>query len=606
MILKKVRNKINFQSLKSQLILSYIVISAFVLALSTFLSYYIHLGIVKDLSQKSTVESFQQVETNINSFMEEIDNFSKVFISNQCVQDLLDRNFIFETDKINIFKDFTKTTARMTIAYSYIESVFIFSKESDVFGTGSLNNWYISNNMSNQEYDLSKAYALIEKPFPRMTLVGGLTSDDFMDMEQAYSNTKYNNYITAVRGINSLNQSIQSATLLININERKLNSIYSNLSGSGIAYLMDGEGNIISHPNAKKIGTKSELIAKINVSDKDGNFTYKNGNRSEQVIYYSLGNIGWILVKEIPYDEFTNNLSRVKNIFIISFFASLLIILLLYLYWMNKITAPLQMLILSMKKVSKGEIGYTVPSIPKNEIGTLIEQFNTMSLSVKDLVEKNQIFERQKRDLEVEILQSQINPHFLYNTLNIIRWMAAVANAKNIVHCITLLGNIIRPIFKNKNVLCTLREEIEFLRSYTEIMGYRFDDDIQIDIDFNEKLLEYKVLRFILQPLIENSLIHGFKNCTGDKKIKITIFIVGEILFIEEKDNGVGISEENVIKLNNAFKRSAMEAEDLESGTGLRNVNRRIRLHFGDNYGISIQTGYNEGTRILMKLPMVM
>lgn len=184
--------------------------------------------------------------------------------------------------------------------------------------------------------------------------------------------------------------------------------------------------------------------------------------------------------------------------------------------------------------------------------------------------------------------------------------MAAVINAKNIVNCITLLGNIIRPIFKSKSVLCTLREEIEFLRSYTEIMGYRFDDDIKIDIDFNEKLLEYKVLRFILQPLIENSLVHGLKNRMGDKKIKITAFIAGEVLFIEEKDNGIGISEEEAKKLNNAFKRSLMEAEDWEAGTGLRNVNRRIRLHFGDNYGISIQTGYNEGTRILMKLPNVM
>lgn len=130
-----------------------------------------------------------------------------------------------------------------------------------------------------------------------------------------------------------------------------------------------------------------------------------------------------------------------------------------------------------MKEVGKGNIGQTVLNPPKNEIGMLMEYFNKMSLNVMELVNKNKSAEEQKRKLEIEMLQYQINPHFLYNTLNTIRWMAAVIKARNIVDSVTILGDLIRPVFKNTGVLCTVREEIEYLTNYLKIMSYRYDEE---------------------------------------------------------------------------------------------------------------------------------
>ncbi len=614
MIKSRIISKLNFKSLKTQIISSYIFISFFVLAVSAILSYNTILRILEDMSRSSAIQNFRQVELNIYDFIEEVDNLSKIFLTNQSTQYFLDQSYYSEEERLENFRDFSKNISRMIITYRYIDSIFIFKAGGEVFGSGPNNNWYIRGDGSENEFYKSNIYPIASKNFPGITVVGNFSSEDFTSdglLNQNSSNQYvYNkiNYITAIKGIKSLTQSSQTASIIVNINERELNSIYSRLSdNTSLIYIIDTDGRIVSHPDKSKIGMQSSILPYVDTRANEGSFTYENGKDRMQGVYYKMSKTGWTIVNELPYSIFTNNINRLKNIIIFSFLLSLVIAIVFYTYWINKMTHPLTKLISVMKEVGRGNIGHTVSEVPDNELGMLIGQFNKMSLSVTDLVQKNRIMEEQKRRMEVEILQSQINPHFLYNTLNTIKWMAAVIKAKNIVDSISILGNIIRPIFKNKDVLCTLREEIEYLTNYIKIMSYRYDDEINIELDINKQLYEYKVLRFILQPIVENSFIHGLMKSQGEKRLKVgAADDDDETLFIEIMDSGEGIPEGKIADLNETFVQPLINPENWDSGIGLKNVNRRIKLHFGDAFGLSIRNNQSKGFIVMVKIPKVL
>jgi len=495
--------------------ISYMFISIFVLSLSAFLTYNIILGILKNTSSQATIQAFQQTEQNIDDFFQGVDNLSKTLKTEKWVQNFISVDNSTELERLDLLRDFSKSISKIFVVYNYIDSVFIYTKKGDVFGISRTNSWNVKNsNASEMKFLSSESYSMVEKLFPDMIIMGNYTNDDFYTNDQKYTGRSKNdyivNFISAVRGIKPLYGSQVSAELVININESKLNTIYGKLSDDPEStYIMDGKGFVISSFNSDKIGKKSPIFPMIDKTLNDGSFTYKNSSMSEQIVFYKLDKTGWFLIHEVPYHVFTKNVTKLKNITFIAFVASLMIIFIVYTFWINKIMKPLRQLVMVMKEVGNGNIGLTVSDVPKNEIGVLIEQFNRMSTNVLELVEKNKNVEEKKRKLEVEILQAQINPHFLYNTLNAIKWMAAIIKAKNIVDSITILGNLIRPIFNKSDVMCTLKEEMEYLINYKEIMSYRYDENILLDINIIPELMYYKILRFTLQPLLENSLMHG-------------------------------------------------------------------------------------------------
>jgi two-component system, sensor histidine kinase YesM len=284
----------------------------------------------------------------------------------------------------------------------------------------------------------------------------------------------------------------------------------------------------------------------------------------------------------------------------------MLTILILSTYWINRMTSPLNRLLNAIKEITKGNLGSTVSLVPNNELGLLIEHFNRMSIDILNLVERNKIIEKKKRDLEIEALQNQINPHFLYNTLNTIKWMAAAMNVSSIADSITILGRILKPIFQNHDALWEISEEIEYLENYVKIMKLRYGEDFRIAIDTDENLLKCKIQRLILQPLIENSIMHGLKDRTKDGIITIQLIDQEGSLQIIISDNGQGISAQDVYKLNKELSEFVIDEPIFTKAIGLRNVNRRIKLHFGHMYGLRIESQQNAGTKIFVLLPKVM
>lgn len=251
--------------------------------------------------------------------------------------------------------------------------------------------------------------------------------------------------------------------------------------------------------------------------------------------------------------------------------------------------------------MEEGELGIAVNIEGIDEIGMLGRRYNSMSQSILRLMKQNEAAQEEKLQVEMQFLRAQINPHFIYNTLNNIKWMAVIKKADNIVESITALSEILQPIFRNSDYVCTLQEEIEYTKDYIKVMNFRFAGAIQLEIELPEALKSCIVLRFLLQPLVENSIFHGFPETGGI--LRIIASREGDDLQILIEDNGIGMEPERLALINQAISASAHM--EYQGRIGVENVVRRVRLHYGEDYeGILVESEPGQGTRIRIRVPL--
>lgn len=274
---------------------------------------------------------------------------------------------------------------------------------------------------------------------------------------------------------------------------------------------------------------------------------------------------------------------------------------------LNKaISRPVKRLCGKIDDIAGGDFSRMKEIEGPDEFGIIGRGINDMSENVASLMDKRVDDERQKKDLEYQILQSQINPHFLYNTLNSIKWMATIQNATGIAEMTTSLARLMKNVSKGTAAQITLKEELDLVKDYFLIQQYRYGGSIAIDYRIeSEELCRCLIHRFTLQPIIENALFHGIepKGCAGHillSAARVQTRGLGTVLQISITDNGVGMSPELIRKvLSNESKPSA----DFFRQVGINNVNQRIRYAFGEDYGISIDSVEGEYTTMTITLP---
>jgi two-component system, sensor histidine kinase YesM len=232
----------------------------------------------------------------------------------------------------------------------------------------------------------------------------------------------------------------------------------------------------------------------------------------------------------------------------------------------------------------------------RDEIGILEGSFNIMRNNIKMLMQDNMDKERKKRDAELKSLQAQISPHFLFNTLNAVRWAAINNNTKKAADMVFALSNLLRMTVVKGNELITVEEEIENLKNYAAIFQMRHSIDFKLTCDLADDIKKYKIPKLLLQPLVENAIIHGFEGISSGGLIEITGNKKEGFVILCVEDNGAGM------EINSTLKE-----EDLSkfkfSGIGVYNVDERIKLYFGEKYGLNIISSVGEGTVVEVRLP---
>ena len=396
-----------------------------------------------------------------------------------------------------------------------------------------------------------------------------------------------------------------SLTVIANIEISNFRTLYEPLfnSDSDSIYIVDHSNVIISSKSQTDIGAAFHLDT-AGMTDNSGYFTSDSSNAPIQVVYYKLKSFDWYLILETPDATYRSDIAKLQSVFLLTFIACFIITLFFVMLWANASTKPLSILRKRMQDVGSGQLGVQITISPNNEFGDAIHYFNEMSTNLARLNEENKLIAQQRRDQELKALRAQINPHFIYNTLNMIKWMAVIQNANNIDDCIVALSDILKPIFKTSGELVTIQEDIHYIENYVKIMNYRYNNKITLNLLFNEKYNQELVPRFIFQPLIENSIQHGVYD--ADQQIVIDIDIVEDhdSLTILIHDNGQEISDDKTSEINDLLAGRCI-GKEYESGekVGIYNVNKRIKLFFGEKYGLSIINKGAKGTTVSILMP---
>jgi len=373
-------------------------------------------------------------------------------------------------------------------------------------------------------------------------------------------------------------------------------------------FIADSLGIILSAGNRNfQIGNKypnGELLKEIQTHEQLGMRAFPAVfNHNKYHLLYSYDAVSrWYMVGIIPYDVLNKETKQIFPYMLLVIGMCILFSLLLTFVISTSISAPLHRLTESMKKVSTGNLSITVVDKSNDEISFLTLKFNSMIQQLSDLMEHTKQEQIKKREIELQMLQAQINPHFLFNTLNSLKWTAAINHVPVVSDGLTALAELLRNTIVDKKEMIPLRDEISNIENYIIIQRLRFGTLFTIEYNIEESLLDASVLKFILQPIVENSLIHGLDGAEQNNPIIfISAQMIGEQLKITVGDNGRGMNEEQLKRLLDFTYREKHRLSNI----GVRNVHERIQLNFGTIYGITIHSQINEGTQVLLTMPMI-
>jgi two-component system sensor histidine kinase YesM len=372
---------------------------------------------------------------------------------------------------------------------------------------------------------------------------------------------------------------------------------------------MNPTGKIIYHTNRSLIGTVDEDKARYPVLN--GSFRSNVTGEQKLVSVNQTSDRGWILVHSIPLRDLTKSADQVRNVTVFVIIGIMLLTSIIGVFISYNMTRPLKKLTGLMKTVEMGDFQVDLKVQSGDEVGMLARSFNSMISTIRELIQKNYQIEIRQKEAELYALQSQINPHFMYNTLETIGMAVEEGETEQVVDMVTLLGRMLRFSVSNQSKSVTIAEEVQHVKDYLTIQKFRFEDRVYFDIvqvmDDHDLHALYTP-KFILQPIVENAIKYGLET---RKALEIHIAVSQEFgarsgkrdIVIRIRDNGPGIPSDRLNELEQSLKKISFEGRS--SHFGLINVNARIVMMHGTDYGLQLHSIVDKGTEVIIRIPMI-
>lgn len=402
----------------------------------------------------------------------------------------------------------------------------------------------------------------------------------------------------------NINGDVKSAILVCTLPYERIEQVFQVLEKEtyGYSYIKTQEGDLLYHPKNIQI---SHNVYKENIGiepiTEDGEYEQIYNNKKYLIRQRTMGYIGWKIISvssidDILYDEYPITL------LIWCLFTGLIIIaLFINRYIVHKITSPIQKLSETVEQFDDKDFDNEIKIDGTYEVRYLSESFNKMRKRIKQLMIKAIQKEQEYWDMKMKLMQSQINPHFLYNTLDSIIWMIESKRYDGASKMVSSLALFFRTSLNKGEDFITIGKELTHVESYMEIQGIRFEDKFSFEIESEESIKKYMCPKLIIQPLAENAVYHGMEGMYGDGEIIISAYEKNEKIYIDVIDNGEGMTEEQIEHIMNNKIVSSRRG----SGIGVRNVDERLKLCFGNEYGITITSEIDEGTKVSICIPKV-
>ncbi len=383
----------------------------------------------------------------------------------------------------------------------------------------------------------------------------------------------------------------------ISINVESMQKFIQNLyiPGDGVGYLIDGNGSLIMGANPDEIDV-NDLNLQIGNIDRD--FTYNSQGKRFWVISKQSAKTGLRLVMYFAEGKVTQPIYNIRIWLVAAISLSMLLAVLFSVMTYKNLLTPLYRLIGGMKKVSRGDLKARIPETEKEELGFLFHQFNNMAGQMDSLV--NEVLEEKfkNQQAQLDFLQSQINPHFLYNCLYTVYHLINSDNKQAAIDMTLYLGDYFRFATHANKETVTLKDEMINIETYLNIQKMRYPDKLNCHISLDESILQIPVPRLAIQPIVENAIIHGLEKTARPGNIWITGRMEEGCITLVVEDDGKGITDEKLEELNRGLSDSSIEG----SGCGLFNTHRRIVLRYGEASGLSLMQRIPSGMRVIISI----
>jgi two-component system sensor histidine kinase YesM len=576
--------------LKSKLIVSFvllIVISIFSIGWVFFLI--LKDAIVNEVGQ-SVQEVLQQTMQNIDYKLKDIDDLYVNIGSNKELEMIMASNTATDTNRSNE-KVFYETIYPIIFGArtEQIQSVSIFAQNGlNLF----VNTNASAANRTRAEIEQTSIYQ--QSYLGRGKPLWLFSNQDIFSNLDSGRKVIYN-----ARKATSLVTYKEWGLMLIGVRESFIFDSFKNvLTGmKAITYLVDEQGFIISHISKDLVSTKADpnVWGTISGSSNGSSLIMFQGTMYS-VHYFTSLYTGWKLVTMIPQAVVYNHIELAKGTIMMIVLITVALSILYSVFISSSITRPLMKLIRYIKIVRDGDIHTKVHLGTQEEFGEISESFNEMTEEIRTLISKVRDDEKKIREAELRALQSQINPHLLYNTMDSIYWMTKTKEYEEIAEMTTAFAQFFRLILNKGNEMTTIAKELATIEHYLHIQKLQFKDKFEYLIEAEPRVMEEACIKLILQPLVENALLHGIKPLKNKRGlISILAKREGHLILLEVIDNGIGMDVEQIEAL--------LEPPSEEGGYGIYNIIERIHLAYGEEYGLRFESRIHEGTRIQITLP---
>ena len=537
-------------------------------------------------SSEYTHTIIQQMNQNIDSYIDYMENIAYLISSSEDVQGYLFDDEIDNEGRYRILNQFET----ILDSRSDIRNVGIISKNGRMLindGKKSVNS---DLDLNTQEW-YTQALDSPEGPMLTSSHVQHIISG-----ERPW-------VITLSRGIRDREGSGEKeGVFFIDLNYSAISELcdQSTVGTKGYAFILDARGNIVYHPQQQQLYNElqTENISLIMDTEDDTVLTGTGSNGKLYSISRS-DKTGWTVVDCTNVRELLSKSRQAQSIYVLTAVILVIVALLFSRFMARSITLPIQKLRDSMEKVQEGDFSISDVVVDSdNEIGSLTKSFDVMTHRIQELMEQNVYEQEQKRKSELKALQSQINPHFLYNTLDSIIWMAEGKKNEEVVLMTASLARLLRQSISNEDEVVPIANEVEYARGYLTIQKMRYKDKLEFQIEVEPSILHIPLIKLVLQPIIENAIYHGLKYKESKGLLIIKGFMKDGNAVLQVIDDGVGMDEETLAHIYDRHKVNYHS-----NGVGVYNVQKRLKLYYGDDYGITYESKKGEGTTATITIP---
>ena len=578
-----------FKSIQSTMLVSFSALMVLAMLVFMVIAMRYTSGTIYENSINYMSQIIQQVNYDIDTYIEYMENISSVIAKSSDVP-----RYLFDQNQTEAEREAEKERI-LTQFQTIMES------RDDIYNVAAVakNGRYIIN----QGDDELTGYVDIESLDwyqAAMESKSGIVVSSSHVQNAIQSSYKW--VITLSRALVNNQTGEREGLFFVDLNYSAISDLCNNnsIEEKGYIFVLDAEGNIVYHPKQQLMygGLKTENIDAI-MECREDSLIIDEGGDSKLYTMSKSKRTGWTVVGAAYTSELLKNNEQAQMWYLLVASILLLAVIGISSIISREITKPIRSLRDSMRKVQNGQFDTHVEVITENEIGSLGRSFNLMTSEIQALMEQSVYEQKQKRKSELKALQAQINPHFLYNTLDSIIWMSEAGENDEVVEMTSALARLLRQSISNDQEEVELEKEIEYVKNYLTIQKMRYKDKLEFFIYVDPRVAHVPIIKLVLQPLVENAIYHGIKYKETKGNLKIYARPVDGRVEIVVADDGIGMDEDVMEHIFDEHRK-----EQKRNGVGVPNVQKRLKLQYGSEYGIRYESVKGAGTKAVITIPV--